>query len=173
MATTLRRIRSDDAQLARDLRLRALHTDPLSFGSTYPAESPRDDAFWRQSATRHAESDSCAIFLAFSNSAAVGLVRTAADDSRPGVFFIHSMWVAPEARGAGVAAALLTAAEAWAAAHGATVCELMVTDRAPAARRLYTRCGYSADGYTEPSPHPGVVEHRMQKPVRATRAPQP
>jgi GNAT superfamily N-acetyltransferase len=82
---------------------------------------------------------------------------------RPGVFFVHSMWVAPEGRRAGVAGALLAAVEEWIAAHGGTLCELMVTDAAPAARRRYERSGYEADGHTESSGHEGVTEHRMQK----------
>jgi GNAT superfamily N-acetyltransferase len=160
---TIRRIRRDDAALAKDLRLRALHGDRLSFGSTFEAEVTRDDDFWRQSAARHAERDDQAIFLAFVPEGAAGLVRTAADPERPGIFFIHSMWVAPEARGAGVGRALLEAAEAWAVEHGASECELMVTDRAPAARRLYERAGFLVDGHTEPSVHSGVTEHRMRK----------
>jgi GNAT superfamily N-acetyltransferase len=156
---TVRRMQASEASLLRSLRLRALQTDPLSFGSTYEREVAFDDAFWSESAQRHAESDSCAMFFAGDK----GLVRTAADAARPGVFFIHSMWVAPEARGQGLAAKLLDAAEAWAKAHGAAECELMVTDRAPAARRLYERQGYLADGHTEPGRHGGVVEHRMTK----------
>jgi GNAT superfamily N-acetyltransferase len=155
----VRRMLASEVSLLRALRLRALQTDPLSFGSTYEREAAFDDAFWSESAQRHAGSDACAMFFAGDK----GLVRTAADPARPGVFFIHSMWVAPEARGQGLASELLDAAEAWARERGATVCELMVTDRAPVARRLYERRGYVADGHTEPSPHAGVVEHRMIK----------
>ena len=77
MNVAIRRIRAEDAALARALRLRALATDRLSFGSTYEAEVGRDDDFWAESTTRHAESEGQAIFLAMSGDEAVGLVRAA------------------------------------------------------------------------------------------------
>ena len=159
----IRRIRSDDFALARALRLRALSSDPLSFGSSYAAEVTRDETFWRESAQRHAESDHCAIFIAFRGEDPVGMVRGGKDESREGMFFIHAMWVAPEMRRTGVARELMATIERWIAAHGGATCELMVTDAAPAARRLYEACGYTPDGYTEPSPHAGIQEHRMVK----------
>jgi GNAT superfamily N-acetyltransferase len=158
----IRRIRANDAPLARDLRLRALKSDPLSFGSTFEKEVVRDDAFWTANAQRHAESDDCAIFRALAGDAAVGLVRGARDEERDGIYLVHSMWVAPEARGSGVARALLATVEAWMMERGGRVAELMVTDEAPRARRLYERAGYAADGHTERSVH-GVLEHRMRK----------
>jgi GNAT superfamily N-acetyltransferase len=161
----IRRIRPEDSALARAIRLRALSTDRLSFGSTYEREVTRPDSFWQESARRHAESEGCAIFLAFLGDDAVGLVRGGKDETRPGVFFVHAMWVAPEARRAGVARALLGRVEEWIAAQGGTLCELQVTDAAPAARRLYEDCGYVADGHQERSPHADTMEHRMQKPL--------
>ena len=163
MNVTIRRIRAEDAALARALRLRALASDRLSFGSTYEAEVGRDDAFWDESTKRHAESEDQAIFLAMSGDAAVGVVRGARDETRPGFFLIHSMWVAPELRRQGVAAALLDTVEKWIASGGGAVCELAVTNAAPAARRLYERAGYLADGHTEPGRHSGLIEHRMRK----------
>jgi GNAT superfamily N-acetyltransferase len=159
----IRRIRSADFALARAVRLRALSSDPLSFGSSYAAEVTRDETFWRESARRHAESDQCAIFIAFRGDEPVGLVRGGRDESREGMFFIHAMWVAPEVRRSGVAQKLMATVEQWIAEHGGTTCELMVTDAAPAARRLYEACGYVPDGHTEPSPHAGIQEHRMRK----------
>lgn len=158
-----RRIRSADFGLARALRLRALKADPRSFGSSYESEVTRDESFWRESAQRHAESDHCTIFIAFRGEDPVGLVRGGKDESRESVFFIHAMWVAPEARRGGVARQLMATVEDWIADHGGRTCELMVTDAAPAARRLYEACGYRPDGHTEPSRHHGIQEHRMLK----------
>jgi GNAT superfamily N-acetyltransferase len=165
----IRRIRSEDASLARDVRLRALRTDPLSFGSTYEREVVRDDAFWAESARRHAESEACAIFLAFAGDAAIGIVRGAVDETRGGVCFVHAMWVAPEARGGGVGAALLATVEAWMVARGGAVAELSVTDAAPSARRMYERAGYRPDGHSERNEH-GVIEHRLRKPLKTAPA---
>jgi GNAT superfamily N-acetyltransferase len=117
---SIRRIRSEDFALARALRLRALKSDPLSFGSSYEREVVRDEAFWRESARRHAESDQCALFIAFRGEDPVGLVRGGKDESREGIFFVHAMWVAPEVRRSGVARQLMAAVEQWIAAHGGT-----------------------------------------------------
>ena len=46
------------------------------------------------------------------------------------------------------------------------MCELAVTNAAPAARRLYERTGYVPDGHTEPGQHSGLIEHRMRKALR-------
>jgi GNAT superfamily N-acetyltransferase len=165
MSFSIRRIRPDDGALSRGIRLRALSTDPLSFGSTYQAEAAQELRFWSESAKRHAESEDCAIFIAFQQEEPVGLVRGGRDATRPGCFFVHSMWVAPEQRGHGIASALLKRVEDWIASKGGTTAELMVTDAASVARHLYEGAGYVADGYTEPSKHSGVVEHRMRKPL--------
>jgi hypothetical protein len=57
----------------------------------------------------------------------------------------------------------LDTVEKWIASGGGTVCELAVTNAAPAARRLYERAGYLADGHAEPGRHSGLIEHRMRK----------
>ncbi|HJZ84506.1 MAG TPA: GNAT family N-acetyltransferase [Polyangia bacterium] len=163
MIPLIRRIRPDDVALARALRLRALASDPSSFSSTYEAEIVREDSFWAHSAQNHAESRDCAIFLAFHDQDPVGLVRGGRDPSRPDIFFIHSMWVTREARRRGVARALLEAVETWIASRGGRECELAVTDAALAARRLYERSGYAADGPWEPSRRAGSKEQRMRK----------
>ena len=46
--TVVRRISPDDAELLRVVRLRALETDPLSFGSTYEREAAYPDERWRE-----------------------------------------------------------------------------------------------------------------------------
>ena len=52
------------------------------------------------------------------------------------------MWVAPEARGAGVGAALVEATARWAPGRGATTLRTSVTIGNDAAARLYARTGF-------------------------------
>lgn len=56
---------------------------------------------------------------------------------------VKRMYVAPAARGTGVAAALLVAAETHAAELGVTRLVLQTGDRQPDAVRLYERAGYT------------------------------
>jgi ribosomal protein S18 acetylase RimI-like enzyme len=59
--------------------------------------------------------------------------------------FVAYMAVEPEHRGAGVGAALLTAAENEAKRRGLPYMALMVTEENAAARRLYRRSGYQTE----------------------------
>jgi GNAT superfamily N-acetyltransferase len=162
----IRRIQLEDALEARDLRLRALMVDPMSFGSTYGAEATLSDATWIERARIHAFGDDRAILLALRGAAPIGLVRTQRDALRREVFGIYSVWVAPDERRRGVGAALLRAIEEWILARGGTIAELLVSDPARAARRLYEGSGYVPDGRIEPSPHPDVTERGVTKVLR-------
>ena len=156
----IRRIKPDEWQEVRDLRLRALKTDPLPFGSTYEETIQRPDLFWQMFAKNSASGLEHGAFVAcFSQK--LGMVR--AERINAETFGIYSMWVAPEIRKQGAAEALLKATENWIAQSGGNFCELFVANQAPAARRLYLRCGYLDNGKTEESPHQGVTELGMTK----------
>lgn len=59
---------------------------------------------------------------------------------------LFQMWVAPESRGRGVAAALLDEALGWARARGTQVVHLGVNNANAGALRLYERAGFQAIG---------------------------
>jgi ribosomal protein S18 acetylase RimI-like enzyme len=74
------------------------------------------------------------------------------------------MWVAPEARGAGIGRRLLDAVEGWIASCDGRSVQLSVADTALAARRLYETAGYEPDGDAADSPHtPGVTHLSLRK----------
>jgi ribosomal protein S18 acetylase RimI-like enzyme len=157
----IRRIRVEDAEAARALRLRALQSDPLAFGSNVARESQFPESLWLERATLGATSDSMATFLACEGDQCLGIAVTRRDfEARWGVY---SVWVAPEARKQRVGLSLLLTLEAWARDHGARLLHLLVMESSLAARQLYQRAGFVFDGFIEASPHPGVVEHGMIK----------
>jgi ribosomal protein S18 acetylase RimI-like enzyme len=156
-------LRAGEAALLRAIRLRALGTDPLAFGSTLEHESAKGDDFWVERTRRHATSDDHATFVALRGGAFVGLMATVREERDRAVFGLFSVWVAPEARRIGVGAGLLGEVERWIRVGGGAAIELLVADAAPDAKRLYERAGFVSDGRTEPSPHPGVMEHGMTK----------
>ena len=85
------------------------------------------------------------------------------DASDAGRVNLFQVWVAPECRGHGVAAALLDAAIAWARSRNARTMQLGVVCGNDAARRLYERAGFGAVGAPEPQ-RPGSA--RMEQAMR-------
>jgi GNAT superfamily N-acetyltransferase len=159
----VRPLAAHEWQLYRALRLRALADAPAAFGSTLAEEEVRPDQDWawrlHLGATRHgdrplvAERDGTAVGLAWA--------KAAADDAA--LVNLFQMWVAPEARGHGAAAALLDATIAWARASGARAIELGVVCGNDAARRLYERAGFRDHGDPEPQrPGSSRMEQRMR-----------
>ena len=146
MSVAVRRIRATDAMRYREVRLRALRSDPHAFGATYEGALSRTDESWIESATRNARSDDCAIFLAERDDQLVGLAATMREDRGREIFGAYQVWVAPEARGVGVGTRLMAALEDFARSHGAAVMELHVYDAATDARKLYERIGFVQDG---------------------------
>jgi GNAT superfamily N-acetyltransferase len=144
------------------VRLRALETDPLSFGSTYERESVWERSEWERWASEHASGNDKATFLAFREDVVVGIVgalREAADRTSVHVF---SMWVAPDVRRLGIAQRLVQAVVAWATASGASSLNLWVTQSG--ARELYASCGFVDDGTRQPLPSaPDIVEYGMSR----------
>jgi ribosomal protein S18 acetylase RimI-like enzyme len=93
----------------------------------------------------------------------LGLLWAKCDADDAGIVNLFQMWVAPEARGRGVASALLDEAVVWARTIGARLVRLGVVISNQAALRLYLRHGFSKAG--EPAPiRPGsaLLEQAMQ-----------
>jgi GNAT superfamily N-acetyltransferase len=162
---SIRRVRAGDERPLRDVRLRALRTDPESFGSTYDEVAGRAGGNWQTWVAEHSGGDDHCTFLAFLGEHPVGLLRIEREPRRPDIFWIFSMWVAPEARRQGLALELLAEAERWIEAAGGREARLNVVDRATPARRLYERAGYRLDGRSEPATHDSAVELGMHKPL--------
>jgi ribosomal-protein-alanine N-acetyltransferase len=96
--------------------------------------------------------------------AGFGMVRVVVDEGE-----LLTLAVAPDARGRGVGAALLTACEDAARGDGATALFLEVAADNDAALRLYTRAGMGAVGrrrayYTRPAARP-VDALLLRKPL--------
>jgi GNAT superfamily N-acetyltransferase len=145
----VRRVRPEEADLLRAVRLRALADAPEAFTARLADEAAQPPSFWEARARRGADGPDGASFLGFCDGAAAGIVGAF---RRGGVAELVSMWVAPEARGAGLARALVAAAVAWARASGIASLELWVTSGNADADAFYERLGFRG---TEPIPHPG------------------
>jgi GNAT superfamily N-acetyltransferase len=161
---TIRRIEPGDAAVLREVRLRMLLIDPSSFASSHADEAALEEAHWAERARALSTGEDGTQLLALDAGGPVGSVVAIRDEHEPALFHVYAMWVAPERRGAGLGARLLSAAEAWIADAGGNEVELAVTSAAPHAARLYARAGYEPDGHAEPSRHtPALIEHSLRK----------
>ena len=143
---SIREARGDEWPLWRDLRLRALADSPDAFGQTLADARTHDEAQWRSYVAPRSDATR---LVAERDGAPVGMcVVVIADDQRAAN--VYAMWVAPEARGAGAGRALVEAALAWARSRAVLDVTSHVSDRHPAAKRLYLRCGFVATGERAP-----------------------
>ena len=125
----VRRVARGEADVLRDIRLRALADAPLAFGSTYAREAAYPPERWAEWASESAGGPRLATFLAVdaATDAEVGLAFTVIDADDDTLAHLFSMWVAPEARGSGAGSALVDAIVGWAAANGADRVRTAVT----------------------------------------------
>ena len=107
----VRRLRSDEWQAFRQLRLESLRTDPLAFGSTVEREAAYPDERWREWARRGSMEPREATFVATDpNGALIGMVGFFSGEEGPTVW---GMWVQPSRRGRGVGRSLFTTLLGW------------------------------------------------------------
>ncbi len=136
----------------REVRLRALRDSPDAFGSSYDREIAFDPETWAQ---RLANPESC-WWVATRAGQDVGLVCVLLEEQDA---HLVSMWVAPEARGAGVGSRLVDQAVDWARGTGAGRIGLWAVDGNHAARALYARKGFTPSGQVMALPsNPAVME---------------
>ena len=147
---TVRRIRAEEWERLRAIRLRALADAPMAFGSTLADERTRPDEFWRGRAAGGASDDDRATFIAERDGAWVGMgtcvLEAGGAGERPA--WIFGMWVDPVMRRQGTAQALLRVLAGWARERGADVLNLHVVATNAPALALYQRLGCRATGAT-------------------------
>jgi ribosomal protein S18 acetylase RimI-like enzyme len=130
----VRRVRPDEWERLRELRLRALRDEPHAFSAKYEDEAAETEAGWREWAASPV----------FVTDNWTGIV--AAFTLEDGAARLIAMYVVPEARGSGIARELVTAVEDWAREEGAPKVLLWVKPDNGRAIALYERCGYRATG---------------------------
>jgi GNAT superfamily N-acetyltransferase len=154
----------------RTLRLRSLAEAPEAFGSSLAAEEAWAHELWMaRLAAAGVSGRDCPLVAesAEADGAMLGLLWAKCDAEDAGIVNLFQMWVTPEARGRGVAAALLDEAVTWARSIGARLVQLGVVCDNSAAVQLYTRAGFRNVGAPEPSrPGSARLEQTMHLPLR-------
>jgi len=148
----VRRIRPDEWREHREIRLNALATDPLAFGSTRSRELGYSDELWKERTERGALSENSALFVA--DPGGTGFVGMMAIAGSEGQWHVFAMWVAPGSRRRGIGGRLLDAGLAWYRERASTDPLLLdVNPRQVDAVRLYEHRGFRGTGRTAPLGH--------------------
>lgn len=147
----------------RRLRLKGLQTDPDAFGSTYAFESIQPQQFWLDR-FNHPNAHQLLVML---DGQPMGLCVVFALQPeqwthwRANMGAIFGVWVDPQARGQGVADALMIGAIEHAREIGLTSLVLEVGDENWPAIKLYERMGFEPTGRTNhmDPPREHITEH--------------
>lgn len=143
MAVSVRRIRPEEGQLLRRMRLAALRDSPDAYASTLAAEEGRSEATWDALARARSHGPAEATFWAQDHDGTVvGMVGAHRSDTARGTVELVSLWVDPGHRRGGVGRRLVAWVVDWAAAGGADRVELWVTTANAPAEALYRRSGF-------------------------------
>ena len=156
--------------MLKEIRLRALLTDPDAFGSSYQREATSIDEEWEMRAVRAAEGDAQFLALAESNGEIVGMVGSYQPDDRPSTRELYGMWVAPEFRSTGISSLLVAAVTQWGIQAEAEGIDLWVVVDNRRARGLYLTAGFVDTGLSKPlqSNH-SLTETRMVMELTGTQ----
>jgi len=142
---SIRRLSPSVADTFRSIRLEALQNDPEAFGSTFEKESAQPDQYFIDRVTRNA------VFGGFTGEKLLGVAGfyplEGTKMKHKGVLW--GMYVRPEARGTGLAAALVEDLLQYASAQVEQV-QLTVAAGNPRARRFYQRMGFIEYGVEQP-----------------------
>jgi ribosomal protein S18 acetylase RimI-like enzyme len=143
----IRPIRPEEWPRWREVRLRMLRDDAAFFASRYEDAVREPDTMW-QRWVAEADGTAKALFVAEEGDAWLGVVGGFVRVD-PSEVHLISMWVAPEARGRGVAQTLIGALAAWTRERGARTILLFVQEANAPARGLYAKLGFEPTGQRE------------------------
>jgi GNAT superfamily N-acetyltransferase len=158
-----------DWPLLKALRLAALSDSPTAFGSTLARESAWTDDEWRDRALLLTTPEQGVIFVSGTPDRPLGIASGRRDVEKADIAHLHSMWVAPAARGTGLGRALAGSVIDWARGLGFARLSLSVTLGNLPAERLYRSLGFRLPDPPEVFPHPSQPGLLMQDMILSLR----
>lgn len=135
MTTPVARLTEADWEAFAGVRLRALADAFGDDDAQYRREATFTEADWRRRLREHAS------FAVWQSGRPVGVV--AAHRESVDTVYLYSLWLAPEARGRGLAADLVSAVLAWAKGLRVRTVYLRVATGNAGARALYEGLGFA------------------------------
>lgn len=112
MNFSIRQLNENDWREFSQIRLKALQTDPLVFGSNYEKESQFTEADWKE----RLQAKDSAIFMIFADEKPVGItgVSVFRDDPTKRTAIFWGSWLEPDFRGKGLSYLMYKARFNWA-----------------------------------------------------------
>ncbi|MEU8834878.1 N-acetyltransferase [Streptomyces sp900116325] len=153
MEYRLHRVRAEDWQHGRAIRLQMLRDTPAAYLETFEEALAHPDSEWQFRATRSAGPGNIGVAAVDGSGIWVGTMSGFLPE--PGIAKLVSVWLHPDHRGsgAGVAALMLDAVIRWARdEEKAKQLVLLVHEDNRRAIAFYERAGFSYTGRTEPYP---------------------
>jgi ribosomal protein S18 acetylase RimI-like enzyme len=138
----IRRVRPDEAAGLREIRLRALRDAPEAYFSSPESEEGLPPGHWEEWATGADK----AMFVAVEDGEWLGMAGAVAPPDKVGTVSLWWLWVAPDARGRGLARRLLEARAEWARARGASRLELAIAESNDTVITFYRGLGFVPTG---------------------------
>ncbi len=136
----VKRVRADEGQILKQLRLRALGDDPQLLAARMPEVAMRPNDYWEELAATGATSEVSITFIAEFEGRPVGTLGVRLLDV--GTAELVSPWVEPLARRRGTGPSLIDAAVHWARERGCSALEAWVRAETEDARETYASYGF-------------------------------
>jgi ribosomal protein S18 acetylase RimI-like enzyme len=141
-----------------------LREEASYFSSRWEDVAQQPESYWRDWVEAAAAGTSRSLFVAEEDGGWIGAVGCHLRVD-PAETQLMAMWVAPDARGRGVAGALIRVVAGWAESRGSDRVFLFVQESNAPARRLYERSGFRATGEREQLPSRRGFKILMWAPV--------
>lgn len=138
----IRPVRRGEAAGLRELRLRALRDAPSAYFASRGNEESLPLSYWEDWATNKDK----VMLVAMEDGKWLGMAGAFAHPEQGGTVSLWWLWVAPSARGRGLARRLVEARADWARERGAVRLELAVAENNEAAKALYRGLGFVPTG---------------------------
>lgn len=139
---TIRALQSDEVDLCRMLRLRALADAPEAFGERYNDAVNHTSAYWTTFIQSLTPPSKQRMFLACEGDVCSGSVFAMLDGERDHAGRVGGMWVDSKFRRQGIGLALLDAVFDWAKEHEFEELWLWCEEGDNAAHHLYQKAGF-------------------------------
>ncbi|QDQ25882.1 GNAT family N-acetyltransferase [Chitinimonas arctica] len=156
MQEQIQRIRPDQADVLRGLRLSGLQEAPDAFGRRYAEVAARPAQYWDEHVQRYASSSDSATFVLYRAGKPVGMAGAYLEGGRRDHAYICNMWVEPAFRRGGAGGRLVDTATRWLAEQGAERINAWVVDGNQPAMRFYQTLGFVR--CSEQRCHPALPE---------------
>lgn len=157
-----RRIRVDEGERLRQVRLDAIADSPGTFTTGLEAARARPQGAWDRVAEAHSHAADQATWFAEVDGEIAGMISAFRTDD--GAVTMTSLWSAPGHRRSGVADALVLTVRTWAREGNALEVRQWLVERNAHARAFHDALGFVPTGAErpyEPAPHIREVELRL------------